>query len=378
MQLEGISGNPDIYLRTVQVPTASHSSNGITETTFERSLTSGTTEYGNFVPLNGKTEVRSATGHLVSRRPGGGQCECALSPQTFHRFHSRPCVERRLGERPARRRLGLALLSRADSADRPTNWQITFSQISGDVVMHLRDTIPPGNGINTNTAEHKDWISDAKNNGPYAIYDLPGTYTFTVPPVRPNSVYYLGIRAKNDSTFSLSSIVVGGDNDAPPVIPFYGGSVTNTIPPNSQVAYRILTPSDALRWRHTSIHSNTVSVYIENGSFPYKSTLDDFRSTAANSAQDRYVNGYPWLPDQTYYLIATNTTAVAQLFNFNMNGSSIQRTTTPTACWTSGKSSISVRSRSCPARTSTWTGYRTSTSSEKARIRRTRIRFSHT
>jgi hypothetical protein len=70
------------------------------------------------------------------------------------------------------------------------------------VVMHVRDTVPPGNGASTNATEYKDWISDGKN-GTNTSYDLPNTYTFTVPPVRPNTVYYLGFRAKNDAIFSV-------------------------------------------------------------------------------------------------------------------------------------------------------------------------------
>ena len=322
VQLEGISGNPDFYLRVAQVPTSSHTSNGIAGTLFERSLTSGTTEYGNFVPLNGKVETK-------------------LQPGTWY------FAVRAVANANARYRLkfstgdiqDLALNGGATNnqnvagtdwryyrvqipAEAPANWHVTFNQEAGDVVMHVRDTVPPGNGASTNATEYKDWISDGKN-GTNTSYDFPNTYTFTVPPVRPNTVYYLGFRAKNDAIFSVSSSTSGLTNIVPPVIPFYGGSVTNMIPPNSQVAYRILTPADSLRWRHTSIHSNSVQVYIENGTFPTKSATDDFRSTAANSSLDRFLITPPWLTNQTYYLIATNTTGVAQFFNFNMNGSSI-------------------------------------------------------
>jgi len=322
VQLEGISGNPDFYLRTGLIPTASHNTNGLLGNMLERALTGGATDYGNFVPLNGKTEFR-------------------LTPGTYY------LAVRAVANANARYRLRLSTGIIQDLAlnggavnnqfmagndwryyrvqiplDTPTTWQVSFSQIAGDVVMYLRDTIPPGNGNTTNTTDIKDWVSDDKNDGPYANYDLPGTYSFNIPPVRPDTTYYLGIRSKNDATFSLNSVTVGSTNAAPPIIPFYGGSVTNLIPANSQVMYRIVTPTDALRWRNTSTHSNTVQLYIENGTHPTKTTQDDYRSLVANSTQDRFLTTTPWLPNQTYYLTVTNTSNLAQNFIFNMNGSS--------------------------------------------------------
>lgn len=321
VQLEGISGNPDFYLRTGLVPTASHGTNGQAGNMFERSLTGGATDYGNFVPLNGKTEFRLVPGiyYIAVRAVANASARYRLKLSTGliqdlalnggvvnNQFMA--------GNDWRYYRVQVPL-------NTPSTWQVSFSQIAGDVVLYLRDTIPPGNGSTTNTTDIKDWVSDDKNDGPYANYDLPGTYTFNIPPVRPDTTYYLGIRSKNDATFSLNSVTVGATNNAPPIIPFYGGTVTNVIPANSQVAYRIVTPADALRWRHTSTHSNTVQLYVENGTYPTKTAQDDYRSTAANSTQDRFLTAYPWLPNQTYYLTVTNTSGLAQNFIFNMNGS---------------------------------------------------------
>jgi hypothetical protein len=323
VQLEGISGNPDFYLRPALVPTASHATNGTAGTMYERSLTGGATEYGNFVPLNGKaeTQLQPGTWYLSVRAVANASARYRL------RLSAGDIQDLPLNGGVANDQI----LAGADwryyrvqvPAAAPTNWQVSFSQISGDVVMHIRDIIPPGNGINTNTSEYRDWVSDAKNNGPYATYDAPGNYTFTVPPVRPNTVYYLGFRAKNDAMFSISSSTSGGANDVPPEIAFYGGSVTNTIPAQSELVYRILTPADALRWRSTSVHSNSVLIYMENGTLPTKTSADDYRSTVPNSAQDRLLTSYPWLAGQTYYLIVTNPTAIPQPFSFTMNGSSV-------------------------------------------------------
>jgi hypothetical protein len=115
VQLHAISGNPDFYLRVAQVPTSSHTSNGIAGTMFERSLTSGTTEYGNFVPLNGRVETKLQPGTWYFRRARSGQRERALPAEVFDGRHSGPRSERGRDEQPKRGGHRLALLSRADS-----------------------------------------------------------------------------------------------------------------------------------------------------------------------------------------------------------------------------------------------------------------------
>jgi len=42
----------------------------------------------------------------------------------------------------------------------PTNWWVTFNQVAGDVVMYVRDTIPPGNGLSV--TDIRDWNTDIK------------------------------------------------------------------------------------------------------------------------------------------------------------------------------------------------------------------------
>lgn len=323
VQLEAISGNPDFYLRPDFIPTAAHNSNGVAGTTLERSLTGGNTDYGNFVPLDGKKEyqlkpglwycgvravnnanaryrLKVSAGQITDLVLDGGSASGQVVAGNDWRYY----------------RVQIPLVG-------PTNWQVTFSQDAGDVVLHVRDVVPPGNGVTTAAVDYRDWISDAKNNGPYATYDNAGVYTFSVPPVRLGSTYYLGFRAKSDSTFTVSSLVSGGTNVLGPLIPFYGGFVTNTLPAGGVAQYRIVTPTDGLRWRHTSVHAATVGMYIENGTLPTRSANDDFRSTGANSSNDKLLTAYPWLPNQTFYLTITNSATNSQAFSFTMNGSSI-------------------------------------------------------
>jgi hypothetical protein len=322
VQVDAISGNSDLYMRLNVPPSYSHSTNGGMGTTLDRSLTGSVTEYANWVPLNGKAETNLASGtwYFAVRSVNNANSRYRLRLSTGNiqdlDLYSGVATNQIVAGGDWRYfRLQMPALM-------PSSWMVSFSQQSGDVVMYVRDTVPPGNGITVGASDYKDWASDVKNVGPYASYDLPGTYTFNVPPIRPGTVYYLGFRAKNDSIFSVTSTTSGVTNQALPVIAFYGGSVTNMIPPNSQVAYNIFTPADGLRWRHTSIHSNSVGVYIENGTYPTKTFFDHFYSVVANSTLDKFLTLYPWLPNQTYYLLATNTTSSNMFFSFTMNGSS--------------------------------------------------------
>ncbi len=323
VQMDAISGNSDLYMRLNQAPTYSHNTTGGSGTIVDRSLTGSVTEYANWVPLNGKTETSLTPGtwYLAVRAAGTANARYRLRLSTGHvqplDFYGGSAVNQIVAGGDWR-------YYHVDVPTAvPSGWQVTFSQQSGDVVLYLRDTVPPGNGVTAGPGDYKDWATDLKNGGPYTSYDLPGTYTFTVPPVRPGTVYYLGFRAKSDSIFSVSSSTSGSTNPPLPDIAFYGGSVTNTIPAYGLVAYRILTPADALRWRHTSIHASSVLVYLENGTMPTRTWSDDWWSTGANSSQDRYLIGYPWLPSQAFYLVATNTSSSPQSFSLTMNGSSI-------------------------------------------------------
>lgn len=326
VQLVAISGNPDFCLRTNLPPTFSHRTNGASGSTYDRALTGSVTDYANWVPLNGVTESRLTPGpwYLAVRAGIAANARYRVRLSTGLVQDLDLARGSALDQSVASNNWRYYRFSIPPSP--PDNWHLSFSQSSGDVIMHLRDVIPPGNGTDNTSGAIKDWTTDQKNSGPYASYGTPGAYTFKVPPLRPGNVYYVGIRGKRDSTFSLTSSVSGATNALPPEIAFYGGFVTNAIPANGLVAYRILTPADALRWRHTSTHSNVVQVYLENGAPPTRTTSDDWRSPSggANSGlSSQFLTAYPWLPSQTYYLVATNTSALPQPFSLTMNGSSV-------------------------------------------------------
>ena len=80
-ELQAINGNPNLYIREDGVPTTDHYSNGPGGTTLtSRSLTATASEYGNWVPLDGRTEkqLRAGRWYLGVKATGGHQCPLRL------------------------------------------------------------------------------------------------------------------------------------------------------------------------------------------------------------------------------------------------------------------------------------------------------------
>ncbi len=327
LQLEAISGNPDLYARMASAPTVSHNVNGATGTIIDRSMTAAVgTEYANWVPLSGKTETSLTPGHWYVMVRAASNANA--------RYRLRTSIGNVQNINLYGESLSNQILASGDwryyrfqvPTTVPVGWQVSFTQLSGDVWLYMRDTVPPGNGISlTDTYRHWNHIGDQKNNGPYPDYNNPGTYTFTTPPTRPGHVYYLGFRAIGDSTFSVSIGTNGVPLEVLPEIPFYGGSINTSIPGLSAVTYQIEAPADATRWKHLSTHTTNLLLYIEQGTLPMRATTDDWRSTGANSFDNRYLlnalpAAWPWVPAQTYYLTISNRVASPESLSFTMDG----------------------------------------------------------
>ncbi len=322
MVLEAISGNPDLYIRRGALPTLSHEPGGYGGSIYERSLTGNTTEYGNWVPDLGRYEATLQPGvwYIAVRASGASNCRYRLKLSTG------TVTELALGGSAANH-----VLAAGDwryyrfylPTNAPTEWMFTFQQHVGDVLVYVRDTIPPGQYSQIN--DYRDWSSfyDNKNNagGLYRTFDTPGTYTNRVPPLRPGHFYYLGFRALSDATFSVSS-ATNTTLLTLPTIAFYGGTATNYLAPGQRVRYRIDVPSEATRWISTSIHDSSVKWYLEQGSMPTETDSD--HSTSGNG-QDSVINqsllnAWPWMPQQMYFLVVSNSSPVAQPFFWRMDG----------------------------------------------------------
>jgi hypothetical protein len=337
MTLEALDGNPDLYLRMGSVPTLSHRDTGSSGSIYDRSMTSVTnTEYANWVPLDGRmeTQLKSGLWYLAVKAAGNTQAKYRLTAST--------------GDITDLNIHGAML---ANQEVRPGNWKyyrvslpgtlplafsVNFSQQSGDVVLHLRDTVPPGNGASPFSSNLKDWSTDNKNYGPYPNYDAPNTYTFTTPQVRPGQVIYLGFRAPVQATFNVQVTTNGAPTQEPVVVDFYGGSGNTVLAPFGTAVFRVDVPPEATRWKHIAAHVGEVTAMLDQGSIPNRSQRI-WMSSSANSthsyslvgqwdsAAKQYKSGtWPWVPGHSYFMLVTNASTTAQEFTLTMDGRNAQ------------------------------------------------------
>ncbi|MDB6111575.1 MAG: hypothetical protein JWR69_3325 [Pedosphaera sp.] len=321
-RLDAISGDPNLFIRVANAPTLTHNVTGQGGGLYDRYLTgSAGSEYGNWVPLNGRFEffLTPGTWYFAVQAAGNSNVRYRLRLSSGN-IQDLPLNGGYSGQTVAGGDWRYYRVVMPTNA--PTTWNVTFSQQVGAAVMYFRDTTPPGQA--TYPGDLRDWNNDSKNHGPYPLYSSPGTFSLPVPPVRPGATYYIGFRAVSDSTFSISSATNILTVDYTNTIAFYGGFTTNVIPPNGVLKYRIDVPADAYRWIHTATHSNSVSLYLDQGSVPTKTTSDHWYSIGQpNSSLNVYLRTpgtWPWQPNYLYFLLVTNNSSVAQPFSFTMNG----------------------------------------------------------
>jgi hypothetical protein len=314
-----ISGNPDVFIRRGGVPTFDHYEYGYYGAALVDYQLVGTgTEYGNFVPLDGRTETQLGNGiWFVSVRANASNVRYRLQLGTGA---ITPLSGSTLGGQVLAgndwRYYRIAVLSNA-----PLSFTVTYSQQQGDVEMYVRDTVPPGEPLDGGA--YRRWARDNKNGGPYPDFPDPGTFTLTTPALRPNTPLYLGFRAAGgDASFTVGLTVNPQNIDVTNVVAFYGGLKTVTIPAGGVAKFRVPVPADATSWRHYCTNAASVLVYLDQG------TLPDLgrpwwiweSGGVANAALIQFLYGWPWVANQHYFLIASNTSAMAQSFTLRMDG----------------------------------------------------------
>jgi len=337
-ELQAISGNPDLFIREDGVPTTNHLSNGNNGVSLvHRSLTGNTSSAGNWVPLDGRTQSGLTPGRwfLGVRATGtsnvryrlmvstGNVKDVALDPASATPQKPNVITEDSLVDNDWR------YYRFSVPADAPKNWTLTFSQQVGDVVMWLRDTVPPGQrGANSGSStDISSWSSDVKNQGPYPSgHDLVGAYTFTTPPLRPGATYYAGFRSKDSATFSLNSDTSGGSIGVLPSLDFYTGTVTTTVPANGSLLYQISVPPEATRMKWTATHTSSITIRMEQGTVPGNSGGQHFVSSSANASFNQALSttSWPWQPNQTYFVRFVNSVASGQPITFTPTGKNAQ------------------------------------------------------
>jgi uncharacterized Zn-binding protein involved in type VI secretion len=376
--VEALSGTPELFLRSGSVPSPYHRSHAIDPNdgsvplAYDRLQSVSGTMYGNWVPLDRRTElqlkpgdwwlgIKAVNSNIRYRlRVAAGNVRDANGPVDNANSQLRLVQDMELngGSYPAQSlvannmryyRITVPQSSTTLASSTPLAWNLTLQQQVGDVAIFFRDTIPPGQGQNGNSAGNvgyavagqssyfQDWHDDNSylDPSPYVVIDTEGSHTITTPPLRPGATYYLGVYAKSDATFDISSAIGGERLTLDGVIPFFSGSLSATLPAGVQRLYRIDVPADALLWHHTAQHDAGVKLYLAQGTVPPANSSQAHLSSCyqwdnnycqADSGFNKYLiesselNNYPWQPGNSYYLLVVNTTGGDQPFAFAMDG----------------------------------------------------------
>lgn len=332
-ELITLSGNPDLYVRAGNLPSLEAA---VFSTSYnapfgfwELSLNSGAiSESANWVPTDTKRELQLTPGRWYFMVQASGstaryRLKVGTGQVTDLAFNGGSANAQNLAANDWRYYRFLV------PTNPPQFWNLTVSQQQGDVDMFIRDTAPPGVSYGANPATWRE----AKNAGVnYLDYANPGTWQFTVPQLRPGrdggaNVYYVGVKAAVDSVFSISSSTSGLLlSQAYPNLDFInpeGGSVALTLNPFERRTWRVRVPDDALRWKTVATNSALVRLYLQNGSVPWAARdnpADHWSSGGAANSQFetplsvRTQGGWPWVRGETFYVSATNESALAQDF----------------------------------------------------------------
>jgi len=319
-RLDAVSGNPDLYIRAGNLPSLTHYLAGDSGAyCYDRYLTANIgSEYGNWVPLNGRFDLQLPPGTWYLGVLASGNSNVRYRLRCYTGIITPLAFD------------GVSLINQTLAAgdwryyqvnlptNCPTTWNVTFAQNLGDVVMYVRDTTAPGHGAHV--TDYRDWTDDNKNHGPYGTVDPPGTTNLPCPPLRPGHRYYVGFRAVNDATFSVSCTTNSTPINYTNVVPFYTGYYSNTIPPNGVLKLRVDAPPDGRRLVLTTTCSNTVTTSMSQGSVPRLDGRHTYWSGSYTFSQDLYSGTWPWVPGYMYFLLVTNNTALNQSFVLNSDG----------------------------------------------------------
>jgi hypothetical protein len=322
-ELVAISGNPDLFVRRGGLPTTAHPEFGaVGGPLVDFQLTGTGTEYANWVPLDGRTESQFGPGpwYLAVRANASNvRYRMKLGVGTINHVPAGDVTF--FGQVIAAgdwRYYRLLLPTNA-----PLSITVTYSQQQGDVEMYVRDTVPPGEPQDP-FAGHRRWGRDTKNGGPYPDFPDPGVYTLATPTLRPGHAYYFGFRAVNDASFTVNVNSLAAPINVTNEIAFYGGTSTVTLPAFGVAKFRVPVPADATSWRHSNTHSATVQLYLDQGTLPDLSLISPYAiwqsSGGADSQLIQFLYGWPWVTNQNYYFLATNTSASAQSLTIRMDG----------------------------------------------------------
>ena len=321
--LEALNGNPDLFLRRAAIPTTTHSMipPALPGPVCDYASTGGTTQYGNWVPLSARweTELAAGTWYLGVTASGGSNCRYRLKisigdiqtlPLNGGSFASQALIA---GDW---RYYAVRIPAAA-----PNNWLVGFSTQQGNIEVHWRNTLPPGDCSGNPACPGdtlRDACDDALNQGPYPAggWTSPGTYAIATPPLRPDSTVYLGVKADSDAVFSISSATSGGTLPVADALDPYCGRFAGLVPTGDGLVFRIVVPADATHLKFLGTQAGDIEFRLEQGTWPTPDGAchwtSNFGATEVLCNLPLNPGSWPWQANRTYYLRLVNHGAAAE------------------------------------------------------------------
>ena len=327
-ELMAISGNPQLYIRVGAAPTPNHYAEGSCDSSdglIDHQLAGSTTQYGSWVPLNGRTDTQLTPGIWVISVYAAGNANVRYR---LILSSGNSATNGLVQDLPLDGSLTLTNQGLAGGDWRyyrvqipinaPNNLLVTWTNTVGSPQLFVRDTVPPGDD------GFISWAADYKNEGPYPDFISPGSFTLTTPPLRTGTSYYFGIWSPDDTVFSITCSTNGGTINVDGVLDFYCGSLNKVIASNSTLLYRIDVPPDATILRLSASNSSDLVLFLEQGTVPgpgYDAQWISYYEVNASLTESLTNHaGWPWLPGYSYYLAITNTSASAESFSLVSDG----------------------------------------------------------
>ena len=348
LALEQYGGNSNVYIRNDGIPTSDHLSAGSSgNRMYQHKMIAETSEAGNFSEIS--DTVKEPDRLLPGRWYIGVKSEPLAAVRTASSFRlkahsgvvtdldlttSALLIDQNLAERDWR-----YYRFTVPKSGIPAEWKPFFSRTSGSALAYIRDSLPPFSYVPpTNSSISSptfiDWSTDSKNKVPTASYLRqlnPGTITLPTPPLRPGSTYYLGLYGNTaGGSVEVSSSTATTQIPIEREMIYNSGSETVTVPANASRLVRIATTPDAARLKIDCSQSAAgLSLKLEQGAPPFTAAVIAAHSQNASPYPVTHVfnqtlsANWPFVPNQDYYLLLTNTTTSPITTTLAMRGSSM-------------------------------------------------------
>ena len=221
----------------------------------------------------------------------------------------------------------------AELEDLPLEWEVGFTEHSGSVSMHVRDSAPPGlyGNDNPNSSQNlRDWQTDGMNPNSYHGFrsaNSPGTYALDGTGLIPGATYYLGFYANSDASFSLESDIgtetIASIYGIMALLSGTGGSIDMDLDPGEVRTWRIDFPIEAERWESVASNSSNIGFYLgQHRRLPYlQDDGNNYRSSdgVVDWAEDFNIPSSIRSFEKNYYLSVVNTGESTESFTFSVD-----------------------------------------------------------